>query len=166
VVHVDVSGEWDHRRVKWDDVTKVAAAVGPVVVALVGVAAASAATHNRRSRLKTDAEVLKLLPENGEARKLLAAHIERAIVRLAEDDEMRRDPLGVVIALMLLGFAGWTGVLALDHPKWWWAAIPLGSMGAYGFVSDAFRAKRDERGRRLRPTREVTRRPTRRTEPR
>lgn len=138
----------------WDDVSKIAAAVGPVVVALVGAAASGVANHNRRARLKADAELLKLLPEQSESRKLLETHIERSIVRLGEDDEKRRDPFGTVLALVFLGFAGWIWTLAIDGSNWWAAlAVPLTVIGFAGFGSDAFRAKRDERGRRLRPPR-------------
>jgi len=152
MAHVVVSGAWDHRPVKSDDVAKIAAAVGPVVVAFVGAAVAGAGTRNRRSQLKTDAEVLMLLPENSDARRLMESHIEGSITRMAEDDEKRRDPMGSVLALLFLGFAGWTWTLALDGSNWWVApAIFFTTFGFVGLGSDAFRAKRDERGRRIRP---------------
>jgi hypothetical protein len=87
----------------------------------------------------------------------MEAHIEGAIARLAGEDEKRRDPFGVVLALVFLGFAGWTWTLALDGSNWWVVlATFLTTFGFVGLGSDAFRAKRDERGRRLRSPRETT----------
>lgn len=103
------------------DIAKVVAAVGPVVVAALGFLASSAASRNRHARLKDDAELLKLLPEQSASRRLLEAHIESMIVRLADEDEMRREPLGIALALLFLGFAGWTWTLALDGSNWWLA---------------------------------------------
>lgn len=48
------------------------------------------------ARLKDSAELRKLLPEQGESRKLLEAHIERTIIRLTKDDEKQRSTFGIV----------------------------------------------------------------------
>lgn len=133
------------------DIAKIAGAVGPIVVAALGFVASGTASRSRHARLKESVELLKLLPEQSEARKLLEAHIERTISRVAEDDEKRREPFGIVLSLLLLVFAGWTWTLALDGSNWWSAlAIPLTVFGVAGFTMDFTRAKRDERGRRLR----------------
>ncbi len=69
---------------------------------------------------------------------------------MAQDDEKRRDPVGIVLGLVFLGLAGWTGILTLDGSNWWLAAaIPLGVIGLVGLATDATRARRDERGRRI-----------------
>lgn len=130
------------------DIAKVAGAVGPILVASLGFVAASAASRSRHARLRDSAELLKLLPEQSESRKLLEAHIERTITQMADDDEKQRSTFGIVLSLVFVVFAGWTWTLALDGSNWWSAlAVPLTVFGVMGFTMDVQRAKRDERGR-------------------
>ena len=132
----------------WDDVTKIVAAISPLVIGVVSVVVNQRSSRGRRARLRQDAELLALLPEGSEARRLLESHIERTVVQLGADDEKRRDPFGIVLALVFLAFSGWTGSAALrGSNRWLLLAIPCGVLGLAGVARDGSRAKRDWRGR-------------------
>ena len=130
------------------DIAKVAGAVGPILVATLGLVAASAASRSRHARLRDSAELLSSYLSRaslGNSWRL------RTIIRLAEDDEKQRSTFGIVLALVFVVFAGWTWTLALDGSNWWSVlAVPLTIFGVMGFTMDVQREKRDEKGRRIR----------------
>lgn len=134
----------------WDDAAKLVAALGPVIVAWLGLQASRSELRGRRARLMQDVELLKLLPQDSESKRVLEIHIERAISRLAEDDEKTRDPFGIVLALLFLASAGWGWVQTLAGSNWWLVlALPSTVIGIVGFTRDIVPAKRDSRGRPL-----------------
>jgi hypothetical protein len=118
------------------------------------VAAAGKIWSDRRARggarelIKRDLELLGLLPADSPVQPELREHVEHAIRRLIDDEqEKRRDPLGIGLAAFLLLSAA----LALRAGGYWiWLAAPTGLLGVIGMAQDAVPRRRDDRGRPLR----------------
>jgi hypothetical protein len=129
--------------------------VTPVAVAVIGVGGSWLQVHRGRQRrrdlLKHDLEILKELPAESKARERLLEHIDKAILSIIESDEEKtRRPLGIVLAIMFLGFAIFLLVEAIIRGSWWWwlllPAAVTAIFGAVGLSQDAVRRKRDEKG--------------------
>jgi hypothetical protein len=74
-----------------------------VLVAVVTLVAASLPlTRMRRQRavIKTDLEILALLPAGTEAHRRLSEHVQEAVLRALRDGEKRRDRPGMLIAVL------------------------------------------------------------------
>jgi hypothetical protein len=101
-----------------------------------------------------DLEILDRLPTDSPVRGELASHIDASIRRLITgEDELRRDPGGVVLGIILLAFGaigvwlGWRN----RADVWGWpvlvVALCFATLGAYGAARDSTKMRRDERGR-------------------
>ncbi|WP_143642149.1 hypothetical protein [Streptomyces viridochromogenes] len=107
-----------------------------------------------REIVKQDVELLALLPEDSEAKKLLAKHIDATVRKIVEDEDQRtRDHAGSCLAIGFLGVSA--GLLAVSVSRggaWWWLSVPaviIGLLGAFGLGQDAVPRRRDARGRPL-----------------
>jgi hypothetical protein len=132
--------------------------VANLVIAALGVIAAFAQTRRNQDRgrrqVRQDAELFKLLPEESAARKELLAHIDKQIVRLIRnEDELTRDPTGVLLAIIFLVVAAALVVTSFrEGGIWWFLIVPASFFGIFGLVGlgqDLPRRKRDERGRAI-----------------
>ncbi|MGI9194587.1 MAG: hypothetical protein ACR2FO_08805 [Actinomycetota bacterium] len=121
------------------------------VVGVVREIARSTRRHRRRDWIIKDLDILKLLPDASEARPRLEAHINREVMQLVDDEEQkRRDPFGIVLAVIFIALAAWTAFLAYQGSHGWLvAAVPLALLGVVGLAQDAVPRKRNEKGRPL-----------------
>lgn len=130
----------------------------PIIVA--GVTIVGGVFQARRKRpmtreiVRQDVELLGMLPEGSEAKKLLAKHIDVTVRKIVEDEDLRtRDNAGSCLAVGLLGVAAFLAVVCVTRGgSWWWLLVPtvfIGFMGVIGLVQDAVPRRRDARGRPL-----------------
>ncbi len=133
----------------WDAVSKISLAVLPIVAAVVSLIRGRG---GRRNQIKQDAELLGLLPEGTAARERLLHHLDQSIAALgAEEQELTRDLMGIGLGVIFLGGAIATFVLAIQGSGWWWFIVALLLIiGIAGLSESAAKAKRDNRGRRIR----------------
>ena len=70
---------------------------------------------------------------------------------IRDEAELRRDPTGIVLGLVLVGAAAAGVIGAVLNRGWWWAllvpAVFLGLIGVLGFVQDVVPRKRDDKGK-------------------
>ncbi|HWE90153.1 MAG TPA: hypothetical protein VG317_11900 [Pseudonocardiaceae bacterium] len=131
----------------WDLISKILLAALPVAAAAVQLIRRK---DGRVGQLKTNLELLALLPEDGPARAKLLDHIERSVERLiVEEDELRREPMGIALGIVFLAVAIGLTVFAFRDGGWWWwpIIIFIAIMGATGLGQDGVRRKRDAKGR-------------------
>ena len=130
--------------------------VANLVIAALGLIAAFVQTRRNqdkgRSQLQQDAELFKILPEESTARSELLVHIDKQVVRLIRnEDELTRDPTGILLAIIFLAVAVALAVTSFrEGGVWWFLIAPASFFGIFGLVGlgqDLPRRKRDERGR-------------------
>ncbi|MEU6278389.1 hypothetical protein ABZ871_39285 [Streptomyces populi] len=128
----------------------------PILVALITVA--GGIFQARRTRpmtreiVKQDAELPALLPDNSEARRILAAHIDATVRKIVEgEDERTRDFSGVLFWTSFLTLAVFLVVVAAERGGYWWfLCLPAAVgwlLGAPAVAQDASLRRRDARGR-------------------
>jgi uncharacterized membrane protein HdeD (DUF308 family) len=129
-----------------------------IFAALAGVAALIAGireiarqfTDRRRSHLKHDLDCLALMPEAVDFRQTWIIHIERSIdTLLTRETELRRDPNGIILALIFLGGAAAATIAILNGSSslLWILVVILALFGLVGLAQDAVPRRRDARGR-------------------
>ncbi|MFJ3494838.1 hypothetical protein ACIPPJ_14750 [Streptomyces sp. NPDC086091] len=129
------------------------ASVGVAVVGVGGVMIERRRREPRgRERIKTDLELLELLPQDSSVIPVLRSHIEDSIKQIIEvEDKKRRDPAGVVLAIaFILIAASLFAASFINGGLYWWLTVPgavTGIFGLVGLAQDATKRNRDERGR-------------------
>ncbi|MFD8267013.1 MULTISPECIES: hypothetical protein [Streptomyces althioticus group] len=127
-----------------------------VAVAVVGVGGVMIERRRReprgRDRIKTDLELLSLLPTDSELVPEFRAHIEDSIRQIIKgEDEKRRDPFGIALASVFILIAVALVTASVLNGGWyWWLTVPgavTGIFGIAGLAQDATKRTRDERGR-------------------
>ncbi|MFM9614057.1 hypothetical protein [Streptomyces niveiscabiei] len=127
-----------------------------MTVAVVGVGGVMVERRRReprgRERIKSDLELLDLLPSESQVAPLLRTHIEDSIRQMIQvEDVKRRDPLGIVLAIVFILIAGALITASSLNGGWyWWLTVPgavTGIFGIVGLAQDATKRTRDERGR-------------------
>ncbi|MFD5983659.1 hypothetical protein [Streptomyces cyaneofuscatus] len=83
---------------------------------------------------------------------VLRGHIEDSIRQIIEvEDKKRRDPFGVVLAIIfILIAASLIAASFINGGLYWWLTVPgavTGIFGLAGLAQDATKRNRDERGR-------------------
>ncbi|MET7665650.1 hypothetical protein ABZS99_44070 [Streptomyces sp. NPDC005463] len=128
----------------------------PILVAFItvtgGIVQARRKRPMTREIVKQDAELLALLPEDSEAKQILAAHIDGAVREIVEgEDEQTRDLGGVLFWISFLVLAVFLVVVAVDRGGYWWLlclpAAVAWLLGAPAVVQDVALRRRDARGR-------------------
>ncbi|WP_181775320.1 hypothetical protein [Amycolatopsis pittospori] len=136
----------------WDTASKLIAAGVPVLGALIELYRRREGNRQRR-QLKIDVDLVSSLPEDSAARARLLTHIDNTVeLMLQGQNELRREPTGITLAIILIVAAGGLIVLAVRSPSSWWLWIPAGFcivLGLVGLSQDAVPRKRDVRGRPL-----------------
>lgn len=102
-----------------------------------------------RKQLKEDLELLAMMPEGSDVRATMLEHLNDQARQLAtSDDELRRDPFGIGLAIVFLGAAVGTGIFAVTSSGWWWiATFLLAALGMGGLGSSLQKKARDAKGR-------------------
>jgi hypothetical protein len=145
-------GHWQYEPMQWSWVT-------PVAVAVIGVGGSWLQVRRGRPRgrevLTQDLKVFKELPAESKARQRLLEHIDKEIIDIIEsEDEKTRRPLGIILAIVFLGFAIFLFVEAVTLGGWWWSLILPAAIttifGGVGLNLDAVPRKRNERGDAIR----------------
>jgi hypothetical protein len=80
-------------------------------------------------------------------------HIDQSVERLiVDEDELRRDPTGIGLAVFFLISTSVLVVFAIRSGDWWlWPIVAfLGLFGVIGLSQDGSRRKRDAKGRPIR----------------
>ncbi|MEV5375584.1 hypothetical protein AB0L26_06335 [Streptomyces nondiastaticus] len=130
----------------------------PIIVAAITIAGGTFQARRKRpvtrEIVKQDVELLGLLPEGSEAKRLLAEHIDATIRKIVEDENQRtRDYIGSCLAVGFLLVALFLMVVSVGRGgNWWWLSVPAvitGLFGAVGLGQDAVPRRRDARGRPL-----------------
>lgn len=130
----------------------------PVIVA--GITIVGGVFQARRKRpmtreiVRQDVELLGLLPEDSDAKRLLAKHVDDTVRKIIEDEDQRtRDHTGSCLAVGFLAVAVFLFVICVIRGgAWWWLGVPavfIGLLGSTGLVQDAVPRRRDARGRPL-----------------
>jgi len=134
--------------VDWDVVAKVTSAIAGTAAVVTKVFADRSAAGRRRAEIKSDVELMNMLPLGNPSRELLDEHVRLSIERLVRRErERRRDASGVVLGLVLIVLGLVFARFAVNASAWWWlAAAPFGALGAYGAMESGARRRRDERG--------------------
>ncbi|MFE5840351.1 hypothetical protein ACFQ7N_01730 [Streptomyces niveus] len=131
-------------------------AFASIAVAVVGVGGVMIERRRReprgRERIKADLELLELLPSDSSVVPELRGHIEESIKQIIEvEDEKRRDPFGIVLAIVFTLIAiSLIAASFINGGLYWWLTVPGGLTGLFGLAGlaqDATKQKRDERGR-------------------
>jgi hypothetical protein len=131
-------------------------ALASVAVSVVGVGGIMIERRRReprgRERIKSDLEILSLLPEDSEIAPVLRAHLEDSIKQMVDvEDKKRRDPFGMALAIVFIAISSGLLVASFRNGGWyWWLTIPAAItaiFGVAGLAQDATKRTRDERGR-------------------
>ncbi|MFJ5778543.1 hypothetical protein [Streptomyces sp. NPDC093094] len=134
----------------------------PVVVAFITLAGVLAQLRRRRPKIREsvrhDAELLALLPEESEGRRILQDHIDNAIRMMVQvEDHKTINPGGAFGAASMFAI-GAGGLVALYvwapfDAWWWWVFVCQAGMavlgGVLGVVDELTPKHRDIRGRPL-----------------
>jgi hypothetical protein len=132
--------------------------VANLVIAALGVIAAFVQTRRNqdrgRSQVRQDVELFNLLPEKSAARSELLTHIDKQVIRLIKnEEELTRDPTGVLLAFIFLLVASALTVTCFrEGGVWWFLIVPASFFGIFGLVGlgqDLPRRRRDPRGRAI-----------------
>jgi len=131
--------------------SEVLAGVAPSIAAVAGIAFQWWRHGGQRNALIGNLDVYERFPES-DTRTRLLDHISQQVAALIDDEgERRRDPAGIVLALVFLALGGWLTLYGFGRDTWQWAfAVPgitLLIFGVFGFATDVARKKWDERGR-------------------
>ncbi len=139
----------------WETGSKIALSALPVLAALMAL---FRGRGGRYTRVKQNAELLALLPEGSAARNRLLKYLDDSITALAREEEsQRRDPFGTGLAVVFLIGAAITLIFAIDGSGWWWVATAtLLVFGVAGLAESATMSERDDRGRRIKPSKTDT----------
>ena len=126
-----------------------------VAVGLIAVAREWASSRGARSRIKQDIDLLGLLPDDSAARDALRTHVDRSISRLIEtEQELRRDPSGIALAVFFAMVSVWTVAQAISGSDVWWLATGVaGLFTLAGFAVAVPKVRRDDRGRAIKEDR-------------
>lgn len=128
----------------------------PILVAVITVAGGLFQARRKRPMtreiVKQDAELLALLPEDSEAKRILAAHVDATVRKIVEgEDEQTRDLSGVLFWISFLALGVFLVVVAADRGGYWWLlCVPAAIawlLGGPAVVQDASLRRRDARGR-------------------
>lgn len=133
----------------WETISKVALAVLPVLGALL---ASLRGRSQGRTRLKTDLELLPLIPKESAGYAKWDEYITRTISEIvARDTELTRDAFGTGLALTFLAVAIAMGYVALDQGQglWWIGVVLVGVFGLAGFATSFPKRRRDAKGRTI-----------------
>jgi len=126
--------------------------VASVIVGGVQITLYLLGRRSTRERLRSDLELVGLLPDNSPARKALLQRAERDINQIVKDEvELTRNPTGATLAVLFLGAAlilAFTATRA--NPFWWILVAVLAVFGAVGFSFDGVKRHRDEKGHAIR----------------
>lgn len=132
--------------------------IAPVVVPLLTAAFAATRGQRRlRANLRHDAETAKELAEGSPAQVKLLEHVNWQIdqLRRTESEGSRYIP-GVAMGFALAVGFGYFTYWLLNQGAWWrwFGVIPLvlAIVGLYGIFESFGVAKRDHRGRRIKPS--------------
>jgi hypothetical protein len=112
-----------------------------------------------RSKLKKDAELLKLLPEQSAGWRELEAYVNRRVSELVHGETMkRRDLSGMITGSVLVTVGGYLGYLTIQG-GWWWALSPVAVsilfMGLASFFVSVGKTERDAKGHTIKKPREA-----------
>jgi hypothetical protein len=127
-----------------------------LAIAVLGVVAAWVQTRRNqgggRDQVRRDVELFNILPQESTSRNELLVHIDGQITRLVRSEqELTRDPSGVVLAIFIMLVAIALTVTAFREGGYWWLlfvpAFFFGILGSVGLGQDLPLRKRDERGR-------------------
>ncbi|GAA1580308.1 hypothetical protein GCM10009678_73760 [Actinomadura kijaniata] len=123
------------------------------IVGLIGVIWQVRRTHGGTWKtIKDELEVYALLPDDSKAKKALLERAEAAIARqIAEEGELKREPVGIILATIFLLISAGMILTAFNSGGWWWISLLPASFfllfGIAGLQQDAIPRKRDEKGR-------------------
>ncbi len=137
----------DHATVIWDTASKLLLALLPLAIAGIQYWPRG----GRRSRIKADLELYKLLPEDLPHRDAFRESIGLQVQRLIEHETVkRRHASTVVTGLIFLALGVYPIVLAF-HGGWWLTLFPVGAAASFvgiATITDGLtKGERDERGR-------------------
>jgi hypothetical protein len=115
----------------WDTISKVAIAVLPVLGIVLQLIRRP---DGRRGQVKRDLELLGLLPDDSSSRSKLLQHIDQSVERLiVDEDELRRDPTGIGLAVFFLISTSVLVVFAIRSGDWWlWPIVAF--LGLFGVI--------------------------------
>ena len=130
----------------WDKL--VIAGAGLLAVALQ-LLRERAGRSGMRAQLKTDLEIVALLPDSSDVKARLQANIDERIGRMIKDEsEKRRDLYSTLLGVFLLAFAAWMTTIGDRFWSFWLAPADfVALLGAVGLFQGLVPHKRDERGR-------------------
>jgi hypothetical protein len=132
-------------------VTIRATSVTPIIAAGLGAAGSLFAflrgRTDPRDVIKKDLDLLAMLPEVSPVRSQLLRHVEDSIKSLIHsEDQLRRDPLSVVLGLIFLALGGYLIYVAYTESGWfrffYLAAAPFVAFGLYGTITGMKRSAR------------------------
>lgn len=132
-----------------ETITAIVTATLAVAAGALTVAREWAARGGQRAGIKQLVDILNALPPDSAGRRDLEAHIDAAIRSLViRESYLRRDPSGIVLAVLLLaGAIGMTVLAVRGSWLWWFSAAGMALFGIVGLTISAPMALRDERGR-------------------
>lgn len=150
-------GEWGCCRgrpypglVNWELLGGIALAM---LAAVAAVAQLLRVLPRQRDRIMQEVKLLNSLPRESAARQSLLDHIDQLILKsIKAEAELRRDPTGIVLGLILMGggliplYYGWEAGGFVRAMLWVLAGFLL-ILGGMGFTQDVVPRERDERGR-------------------
>ncbi|GAA3396084.1 hypothetical protein [Streptomyces roseoviridis] len=131
-------------------------AIATVVVAVAGVVGVLIERRFRKppswEMARLELEILSLLPDGSEVRSDLIKHVDATIETFIKvESDKRRDPVGIVLALVFMAASAVLFYGAAENGgAWWWLAAPAaftGLFGVVGFIQSVRSLKRDTAGR-------------------
>lgn len=138
----------------WGSVT--AATVTTFGSAAIALMQVQKGRNGGRSQVREDLEILKQLPPDSAVRDELRDHIDSTIRRVVNrDDQLRRNPSGVVLGLIILALGGYGAKIGWTHRGDAWGVPVLiiaaffAVVGAFGAATDGTRQLRDVKGKTL-----------------
>ncbi|TFD16603.1 hypothetical protein E3T26_03945 [Cryobacterium sp. TMT1-21] len=80
-------------------------------------------------------DIHNALPESSAAKTAILRRIEQQVDQLDTQDTARRNPIGVVLGVLILIVAGAASWLMASTGAWWWLATPgVALLWAAGFI--------------------------------
>lgn len=144
--------------VDWNLLVGLIPPLAPVAVALAG---ASRGPGRLRADLKHDAEVAKLLPDDGHARREMEGLLLQEVRSLRRYASGRRQLGFTFMAIVGTALVGYLAIWLLRQEAWWTVAMGiLAGLSTlpflYGIFESAEKVPRDEKGKRLKDLTRLT----------
>jgi hypothetical protein len=137
---------------EWETAAKVAAALVPAIVAVIGLARGPG---QARAMLRFDVELLAKLPDSSAAHKRLLKQLDDRLAKFGDyEATASRDIPMLVVSIVTAPGLAYLAIWLTTRDEWWAIALAVPTatfslLFLYGIFECAQRVPRDSKGKRL-----------------